>query len=160
VPWQNLKEQAVEKKTVRRVFFTLIALAIFGGTAYGQASDEVKRLKKERAELLDRAVGLSIVQYQKGLANFDALISVLRESRQAALDASADSKERIASLKAGLERANTMAKVVKIRSEVGVVSQLELLRINSYAIECRVDLLTAEEAAKANEKTKETKERQ
>jgi outer membrane protein TolC len=109
---------------------------------------EMKKLLKERSELLNEALDIAMAKFKVGSSSIEELQSLEKDALKAALDLQDDPKERLATLRRSVKVAQKIAEIVHAGFLVGKETNLSELRARAGVLEARIALLKEEEKQK------------
>jgi outer membrane protein TolC len=128
---------------------TIAVLLFVAAPVHAQKkSAEVKKLLKERSELLDKATKKGLAMYEAGTLTVADLLRLHQDAIRAKLDYEDNPKERIALLRASAQTFETIAKTLETRLKLGNGREIDVLRAQAAVLEARAELLQEEERQK------------
>jgi outer membrane protein TolC len=109
---------------------------------------EIKKLLKQRRELLQAMVKVLTAQYQLGAIDPERVFRAERDLIKADTELADTPAERTAKLKESLKLAESFVDLIEKRVKVGGATQVDLLQGRAILLEVRIELLRDEPKAK------------
>ena len=109
---------------------------------------EIKKLLKERRELLDGALKIMMERYEAGTVEITDLLRVQQRALKVGLESHDDPKERLALLRRSVENAQQFVNRIDQRKKAGVDSEVNHMLAREALLEARMELLGEEQRQK------------
>jgi outer membrane protein TolC len=110
---------------------------------------EIRKLLRERRELLQEIMKVLTAQYQQGVIDAGRLLQAQRDLLKANTDLADDPEARRAGLKECLKMAETVAVSAEKLSRAGTTSKVDALQARAIVLEIRTELLREELKARS-----------
>jgi hypothetical protein len=125
-----------------------------GGKSAVATSDmsEIKKLQKERIDVLSQTVEVLSHMYLAGVRDFRPLIAAQIDLLNARLDASDKPEDRVALLKEQLTLAEKTMQYAEERYKQGAASQVDSLQARALCLDIRIRLLREQARSKTARK--------
>jgi outer membrane protein TolC len=137
--------------TLFRMGLVVIGLILFmAAPVHAQVkTPEMKKLLKERSELLNEAMNIAMAHFKAGTMSIEDVQRLEKDAVKAALAFEDDPKERVAILGRSVETSQKIADIVDALFRAGTTTKLSVLRARASLLDARIELLKEEEKQKA-----------
>lgn len=125
---------------------SMLAVGVFacpiasGETKEANQAQQLENLLKDRQATLRQLVEFVTAEYRNGTTGFDSVVRATDQLLDADLELAEDAKARIAILQKRVELMKSLFSMVEARSEIGQVSQAQVLAAKAAMLESEIRL--------------------
>ena len=109
---------------------------------------EIKKLLKERCDLLEEVVAVLSEQYKAGTVDFSKVAQAVLEALRATLDVVDGPEKRVTVLQQHQKIVEVIVQSSEARFKAGLCGRVELLQAKALLLEVRIELLREQQKAK------------